>query len=245
MFTNMNIVHKWRKLMFATFRTLFEGASARAEENVRKTYSIELIDQKIREAVAGLKTAKVTLAGFMQRQRSEERQIADLDQQIADLTERTRQALEGDREDLATEAAEAIARLEDERTMRAETRDRLERRIVRLRSTVETVNRRISDLKQGAAMARAARSEHRIQRKLNTTLSGQDAMGEAEELIGKVLSEDDPFEQSLILEEIDSGISGQSVSNRMADQGFGPARKSSGAAVLERLKAEKKKPSGK
>ena len=169
--------------MFQTFRTLINGANARAEQRLREVYSVELIDQKLREAAQGLKLAKTTLAGFIQRKRAEERHIDDLGGRIADLTGRVRAALEEGRDDLATEAAEAIARLENERTLRIQTRDRLETRVIRLQSTVETVGRRIRDLKQGAITARAARVEHGMQRRLNTTLAGQDALSEAEDLI--------------------------------------------------------------
>ena len=62
--------------MFDTLRTLISGVNARANEHVRDTYSVELIEQKIREATTGLKAAKVSLAGLIQRKRAEERQAA-------------------------------------------------------------------------------------------------------------------------------------------------------------------------
>lgn len=57
--------------MFGTLKTLFIGASSRAEETVRDAYAIEMIDQKIREVEASLSAAKSTLASLIQRQRSE------------------------------------------------------------------------------------------------------------------------------------------------------------------------------
>jgi len=54
----MNSVHETPQIgetaMLGTFRTLIAGANARAEETVRDIYSIELIDQKIREATSSL-----------------------------------------------------------------------------------------------------------------------------------------------------------------------------------------------
>ncbi len=44
--------------MFATLKTLVAGSSARANERLRDHYSLELIDQKIREAQGALKAAK-------------------------------------------------------------------------------------------------------------------------------------------------------------------------------------------
>ncbi|MCP4820531.1 MAG: PspA/IM30 family protein, partial [Shimia sp.] len=45
--------------MFGTLKTLIAGSNARAEENLRDHFAIELIDQKIREAGENLKAAKM------------------------------------------------------------------------------------------------------------------------------------------------------------------------------------------
>ena len=98
--------------MFKTLATLINGQSARAEDRVRDAFAIELIDQKIRESESSLRSAKATLASLIQRQRSEEKQHAVLKTRISDLTKRAKEALDTDREDMATEAARAIATME-------------------------------------------------------------------------------------------------------------------------------------
>ncbi|MEP5728295.1 MAG: PspA/IM30 family protein [Sulfitobacter sp.] len=222
--------------MFATMKTLFAGASARAEEQVRDHYSIELIDQKIREAEANLKAAKVGLASLIQRERSERRQMDAIADRITELTERARAAMAGGREDMATQAAQAIADMENEQGRRQETLDRLETRIMQLRQSVETSNRRIVDLKQGAVQARAVRREQGIQKRLQRHVGGQSAMDEADTLIAGVLGQDDPFEQGQILNEIDAEISHSGIAERMSDAGFGPKGRSTASDVLARLK---------
>lgn len=221
--------------MFGTLKTLMTGANARAEEKVRDTYSIELIEQKIREAQAGLQAAKATLASLIQRSRAETRQIEALDARAKVMMARAKAALRGGREDMANEAAQAIAEMENELILRRETASRLETRVIRLRQSVETTNRRIIDLRQGAIAAKAVRQEQSIQKRLNTTLAGQSPIGEAEELIEQVLSRDDPFEQSEILREIDSGLSRDDIGARLADAGFGPTTKTTAKDVLKRL----------
>lgn len=221
--------------MFGTLKTLMTGANARAEEKVRDTYSIELIEQKIREAQAGLQAAKATLANLIQRSRAETRQIEALDARAKVMMDRAKAALQGGREDMANEAAQAIAEMENELILRRETASRLETRVIRLRQSVETTNRRIIDLRQGAIAAKAVRQEQSIQKRLNTTLAGQSPIGEAEELIEQVLSRDDPFEQSEILREIDSGLSRDDIGARLADAGFGPTTKTTAKDVLKRL----------
>lgn len=225
--------------MFRTLKTLFDGANARAEERVREHYSIELIDQKIREATQGLQSAKMTLAGLKQRQRSEARQVETLDKRIADLETRALAALDAGKEALAGEAAEAIAQLENERDLRKRTVDTLERRAVRLQNSVETANRRLVDLRQGAIAAKAARLDGAAHRSVSSTLGGQSAMQEAEQLVRSVLSEDDPFEQAEILAEIDAGLDRSDVAERLGEQGFGDAAKATKSSVLDRLKTGK------
>ncbi|KUF09682.1 PspA/IM30 family protein [Pseudoponticoccus marisrubri] len=224
--------------MFGTLKTLIAGANARAEEQVRDHFCIELIDQKIREAEASLKSAKYALAGLIQRERAETRQVTALEARVADLMSRAKEALEAGREDLATEAAEAIAQMENELTLRRGTVQRLETRILQLRQSVETANRRLIDLKQGAVAARAAKKEAEIQKRLGAHVPRDTAFEEAEALIGRVLSRDDPFEQSQILKEIDTGLDRSDMADRMAAEGFGPASRSTAADVLSRLKTK-------
>ena len=223
--------------MFGTLKTLMQGSNASAEERVRAAYAIELIDQKIREAGEGLKLAKMTLASLIQRQRGEDRQIKVLEGRASDLMQRARDALTAGREDLATEAAEAIAVMENELTLRRETRARLETRVMRLQASVEAASRRIIDLKQGSIAARALRDEQALQTRLNSTLSGTSPIAEAEELIASVLGRDDPYEQSEILAAIDRGLTRENVAEKLAEHGFGPAIKTTPADVLARLKA--------
>ena len=224
--------------MLGTLRTLITGASARAEDQVRDIYAIELIDQRIREAEASLKAAKGTLASLIQRHRAEERLANALNAKITDMTTRATEALESGRDDMAAEAAEAIAGMENERGIRTETLDRLDQKVTRLRHSIEAGQRRLVDLKQGAITARAVRKEQRLQSRLRSTVARQSSADEAEDLIARVMEKDDPFEQSEILHEIDANLSHDTLADRMAAQGFGPTTKTTGADVLARLKSK-------
>ena len=61
-------------------------------------------------------------------------------------------------------------------------------------------------------------------------------MDEADALIGRVLRQDDPFEQGEILNQIDRELDHHDIGDRMSDAGFGPKGRSTAADVLERLK---------
>jgi phage shock protein A len=235
----MNNVHEMERVMFATMKTLFAGASARAEENLRDQYSIELIDQKIREAQAQLSQAKVGLAHLIQRERGEARQVTALETRIEEMTARAQAAFDGGRTDMAQQGAQAIADMENELEMRRQTVERLETRIEQLRTSVEKTNRRIIDLKQGAIAAKGVRREQDLQRKLGRHCAGTPAIEEAEALVERVLGKDDPFEQSQILAEIDQGLDHTNLDARMADAGFGPKGRATANDVMARLKTKK------
>ena len=223
--------------MLSTLRTLIAGADARAEERLRDVYAIELIDQKIRETEGQLRAAKSTLASLIQRTRSEQKLRDLLQTRIATLTDRAREALDSGRDDMAQEAANAIAEMENEVDLRAATIDRLEMQTTRLRASVERGHRRVIDLKQGAITARAMRREQGMQAKLHSTIAGPSSADEAQDLIDRVIGKDDPLEQAQILADINAGLDHSGLEDRMADAGFGPSTKVTGKDVLARLKS--------
>jgi phage shock protein A len=130
--------------------------------------------------------------------------------------------------------------MENEFTLRTETLNRLDQKVLRLRSSIETGHRRIIDLKQGAIQARAVRREQSIQMKMVKTGASHGSVEEAEELIQRVLGRDDPFERSEILSDINRDLDGGTITDRMADAGFGGATRSTADDVLARLKSSKK-----
>ena len=94
------------------------------------------------------------------------------------------------------------------------------------------------DLRQGASAARALRDEQALQTRLVSAQNGQTPMAEAKELIAQVLNRPDTMEQAEILADIDRGLTRADVAENLAEQGFGPAVKSTTTAVLARLRAQ-------
>lgn len=224
--------------MLNVLKTLLSGASARADEALTDHFAIDLIEQKIREADAGLNGAKNTLASLIVRQRNEERHVARLDGEITDLERRTKLALADGQEELASEAAAAIAELVNERAVRQATCAQLAQRVVRTQASVAKANRRLIDLRQGMISARAIDAERRAQRNLSRSIGNTTAMRDAEALIKRVMNQDDPLEESDVLDEIDAGLNGASVRDRLANAGYGDRSRVTGGDILTRLKAQ-------
>ena len=223
--------------MFKTLSMLMRGGQARAEDKIRATYSIELIEQHLREAETANLSAKSVLAAQIQKERAETKQIAVLDRQIETLTEQAKAALAAGEDALATEAAQSIAAMENELKTRQETQKDLETRILRLRRTIEASHRRLVDLKHNLTAARAIKSERAAQGKILTTLGGKSAMDEAETLMREIEAGDDPIEQNEILGEIEADLTPDAIADRLAEKGFGTREKISAQDVLARLKS--------
>ena len=84
------------------------------------------------------------------------------------------------------------------------------------------------------------RREQNIQVQMTKNGVQNGSVEEAEELISRVLGRDDPFERGEILADINRDLDGDSLTDRMADVGFGDATRATADDVLARLKANKK-----
>ena len=222
--------------MFELLSTLLKGSNAKAVEAVTDHFAIDLLNQKIREAEGGVSGAKQALATLILRQRAEQTALNLLRSRKALLEDRVRSAIAAGNNELAMEGASAIAEMENEEAVRAQTILRLDERVTRLRHSVEKAHRRVVDLRQGAVTARAIDVERRSQRSINRSLNGGSAIDEAEALIRRVADQDDPLEQAEIVEEIDQSLSHKTTEDRLAEAGFGPSTKVRAEDVLARLR---------
>ena len=95
--------------MFKTVLTLFRGSVAVAGEELEGRNALLILDQQMRDAAASVERAKRTLALAIAGNQQEGRRLDATNARIADLETRATAALDGGREDLAREAAAAIA----------------------------------------------------------------------------------------------------------------------------------------
>ncbi|MGB9369636.1 MAG: PspA/IM30 family protein, partial [Xanthobacteraceae bacterium] len=108
--------------MLKTIITLVRGAAFRAEEDLADRSALLILDQQIRDGAAGIERAKRALAIAIAQDEAEGKRLETTLARIADLEERAVAALNGGREELAGEAAEAIAVMEADRDSIREAR---------------------------------------------------------------------------------------------------------------------------
>ncbi|MEL6371996.1 MAG: PspA/IM30 family protein [Pseudomonadota bacterium] len=221
--------------MWKTITTIILGKQNRAEERLIEGNATIIIEQKLREATSGHETAKRTLAALLARTKADQRLLDGVENRIRDLEARTRKAIEEGKDALAQDAAQVLADLENERTVRREALTRAEEKAARMRLAVERTERQLIDLKQGLITAKAIESERSSMKAIKGDLSANSAIREGEAVLQRLLASDDPVEEIEALEELEASLKGDNVVDRLAAEGCGPATKVRAEDILQRL----------
>ncbi len=167
--------------MLKTIVTLFRGAAFRAEEEFTDRSALLILDQQIRDSAAGIERAKRALAVAIAQDEAEGKRLETTLARIADLEERAVAALGGGSDELATEAAEAIAVMEADRDAIREARATFAREIAGLKAAVRRSGQRLAELERGRRIALAAESVRRLKTGHGFgTPSGATALADAE-----------------------------------------------------------------
>ncbi|GJE54763.1 PspA/IM30 family protein [Methylobacterium thuringiense] len=218
--------------MFKLVRILARGATARASEEFLDRNALLILDQQVRETRASLERSRRALAAAVAADLAEGRKLAEVEARAADLETRAVAALSGGREDLAREAAQAIAELESERDAIRAARSRYETEVVRIRSLVADANRRQAELERGRRTAAAAEAVRRM--RVNPGPGELATLSEAESTLERLRElQQEAADTEAALSEADPGAD---IAERMEREGFGPHSNTSADAVLDRLR---------
>jgi phage shock protein A len=224
--------------MLKTLVTLFRGAAFRAEEEFADRSALLILDQQIRDAAGGIERAKRALAVAIAQDEAEGKRLETTLARIADLEERAVAALSGGSEELAAEAAEAIAVMEQDRDSIREARATFAREIAGLKSTVRKSSQRFAELERGRRIASAAESVRRLKAGSgHGAPGGATALADAEATLRRLRERQ--FEDAAAadaFETLDTEPNPSRVADRLEAAGFGKRTRPTGASVLERLK---------
>src|SRR5262249_44545356 len=149
---------RWRAPMFELLATLFRARAAETAEALADQHAVSLLGQQIRDATAELRVSKRALALAMVQHEREGKRSEEIAARITDLEARAVVALTAARDDFATEAAQAIAGLEAERSALEEARQAAAKDIAELKASLRQAAFRLADLERGRRIAVAADS---------------------------------------------------------------------------------------
>ncbi|MBR1251359.1 PspA/IM30 family protein [Bradyrhizobium sp. AUGA SZCCT0169] len=227
--------------MFKTVLTLFRGSVAAAEEELEDRSALLILDQQMRDAAAAVERSKRTLALAIAGDQQEGRRLDATNARIADLEVRTTAALDAGREDLAREAAQAIANLEADRDAAMTARTLFASEITRMKRQVAGAESRITELDRGRRIARASEAVRAMRRGgVEATRPYEATLPEAERTLKRLRErqmEAQAADEALI--ELDAASGPLATAEKLAEQGFGPRLKSTADDVLARLSAKR------
>jgi phage shock protein A len=224
--------------MLKTIFTLVRGATFRAEEEFADRSALLILDQQIRDAAAGIERAKRALAVAIAQDGKEGQHLETTLARIADLEERAIAALNGGNEELASEAAEAVAVMEADRDALREARATFAREISGLKATVRKSGQRLAELERGRRIALAAESVRRLKAGSGLAApSGATALADAETTLRRLRErQSEDAAAHTAYEALDNEPNPVTVADRLEAAGFGKRTRPTGASVLERLK---------
>ncbi len=221
--------------MFNTIITLVRGRSHDAAQALEDANALSILRQQLRDAAAGVEAARRSVAVVMAYAERERKSLPRINAQIADLEGRALAALTQGREDLATEAAAAIAQLEAERTTTETALATYEIEIARLRDELGGAELRLRELKRGLQLADAAQKSQTVRGVVSRPVTA--SLAEAEATLSRLQSRQLHAEATAIaVIDLSAGQSAETISARLAAAGCGPSLRPDAAAVLERLK---------
>ena len=224
--------------MLKTLITLVRGHTYAIAEEVADQNALLILDQQMRDATGALDTAKKALAVAIAQESQESQRLDGTRAQIEDLETRAVAAIEAGRDDLATEAAEAIATLEAERDASLTARALFAAEIAKLKRHVLQQQMRFSQLDRGRRIARAAEAVRIARRgRIEGAPIFAGTLVEAEATLARLREhqvEADAAEEAF--NALDAVTGPIAAPHKLSAEGFGPRLRPNAADVLARLR---------
>src|SRR4029079_13818408 len=146
-----------------------------------------LLDQQIRDAASATERAKRALSIAISQDEAAGKRLETTLARTRDLEARAPDALTDSRDDLANEAAEAIALMEADRDAIKQARAAFAADASQLRSAVTNAGHRLAELERGRRIALGAESVRRLKAGSGTSSgAGMAALAEAERTLQRL-----------------------------------------------------------
>lgn len=222
--------------MFKTVITLIRGAAAAAEEELADSSALLILDQQMRDAASATERAKRALALAIAQDEAEAQRLQATLTRIADLEQRAVEALAANREDLANEAAEAIALLESDRDAIQSARAMFAKEIAQMKTAVTGASQRLSELDRGRRIAQAAEAVRHLRAGVAPAGFHNTTLAEAERTLSRLRERQSEEARTAAAFSALEGTGQNDIARKLENEGFGPRTRSTAASVLSRLR---------
>ncbi|NKB50634.1 MAG: PspA/IM30 family protein [Rhizobiaceae bacterium] len=232
--------------MYKQVFTLLRSSAHEAAEQFTDTNALPILRQQIRDSARSIQASKCAIAAAMAQYQAEIDHHQIIADKITDLEERALVALDQNQDELAQEAAEVLASLEEENDTSLAAQQMFRNQIGGLKSQLREAQSILRELQRGERLAAAAHST----RGLNTRGAGCDhsSLTAARETLQRLQARQSQHQRKVeAMAELNRTANPDSVTEKLAKAGCGKPVKKSADGVLDRLraKAKKSKKSGK
>lgn len=229
--------------MLKTFATLLRGAAAAEEEALIDRNALLILDQQVRDVIAGVEAGKRALAIAMAHRDAEARRLVKAQAILADLESRAVAALQGGREDLAHEAAAAILAVEADLEAARGTHAGFETEVVAMHRKHGDATRRLAALQRGRSVAQAAEAVRRLRAGSGYGgLAAASCLADAEATLARLRvrqAGESAVEAALeAIGDASAGVTASAVAARLGAEGFGTRTAPALSQVMARLAAK-------
>ncbi len=222
--------------MFNAILTLIRGRAFEAEQAFIDRNAVPLLAQQIRDAASAIQSARRAVAVAVAQNEQEKSQHAAIAGRIADLENRAVAALQKGNDELARQAAEAIAQLEAERDASEKAQAQFTATIGKLKATVRASEARLQELQRGERLARATEQTQKLTAACDDN-SGLATLDEAEETLARLQAYQNRCEiAASTMKEMDAASRQATIIEKLANAGFGAPLGPSADDVLARLR---------
>lgn len=217
--------------------TLARGRSTDASQAFLDANATTLLRQQLREAANGVQKSRKAVAVVMAYAEREKVSLTAINTKISDLETRACDALEKGADDIALEAATAIANLEAERDATQRTIKTYTTEIVSLRQTLGQNEALLGELKRGQRIAEATTKTQHLRG--DTPSWTQSDLADASDTLKRLQERQKHNDATMeAMSQLSSATSADALSDRMASEGFGAPKQTAAIDVLARLKKD-------
>ena len=226
--------------MYRQIITMFRGHAYTAAEELIDQNALTILRQQIRDSTRSIQISKRAIATAMSQQIQEVEHYENTVQKIADLETRALTAIEKGRDDLAYDAADALAALESEKEASEATQRIFTKEISVLKGQLREAQSMLGELKRGERLATAANSMQGMNER-----HGADAgatLMEARETLARLQKRQLHFRRTAeAMKDLNNVTRADFITEKLAQAGCGEPVKKTAEDVLKRLKSKSKK----
>lgn len=221
--------------MFKQLFTLARGRSTDASNAFLDANAISLLRQQMREAAQGVEKSRKAVTIVMAYAEREKTTLSAIVNKIKGLEDRAIKAIEMDCNDLALEAATAIANLEAEKSATQQTIDKYTSEITRLRHDLSQSEAMLTDLKRGQRIAEATDKTQKLRG--DFPVLTQNDLADASTTLKRLQERHEHSDATMAaMTELSATTRAETLTERMANAGIRSSTKITAQDVLARLK---------